>query len=1198
MKHNLHKAKRWLAAWLVLLCLATCSLVQAAQTLPFTLMPAFTRLEPLPLAAGDRQWLAQHPVLRVGVSITDLEPVDITVDRNRYRGISADYLNLIASRLDLPLQIHGFARREEAVEALESGGIDILTSANGFVRKHPGLAFTRAYMPDDAVLVQRENLGGPNALAGSRIAVLDGYLDLDVLHAAYPHSELVLAPSLASGLEAVAQGDVQAFIGNEVVVRAYSALRPFMGLRIAGEASLPDAGFAFAVRGTDPVLLGLLDRALASIDASLRREILGRWTTGLGSDIGQPRVALSAEEQAWLHAHPRVRVAASDYPPYLYRDRQGNWAGLNRDVLATISSMSGLQFDYVPSASIADSLQALKAGNADMNTTLSENPERKAFLGFSHAFGGQGWVFVVRGNGPPVASLEDMAGRVLALPRQHALESSLREEYPNIILRLVDTYDQARDLVRRGEADATLDSEVSAWRSVGRYPPGELKVGRSVEGRWAADRFAVRLDEPLLLSILNKSLEAYPVPELRAVRIKWLGAVDGPPPAWQRIAPWVWWALAAAVLFGLVSLMWNSRLKAQIQQREQAEEALSDQLAFQRALLDGIPNPIYVRDLQGRMVSCNKSYEEVFSTRLALVHGKLLPEVALIAADKAAQLHADYLALLQDQQPRFADRQIELKGQPVDAWQWMVPFYRADGQLQGMLGGWIDISERKRLEAELVHARQVAEQASQAKSAFLATMSHEIRTPMAAIIGLLELERETARLHGGEPSQALDVAYQSARDLIALIGDSLDLAKIEAGSLQLAPETTELRPFFATIVQLFSAQAQQKGLRLELDLAAGLDGSYWFDPLRLRQVIHNLLSNALKFTHQGQVTLEVRLSEQGGLCIEVTDTGVGMDAAQQARLFKPFVQVGAPSGQEVRGTGLGLSICKQLVGLMGGDIRLASVPGQGTRVTLNLDLLRIAAVADSPASSSQLQAGRALQVLVVDDMAANRLVLTQQVSFFGHQVQAVSSAEQALAVWQAQAPDVIISDCNMPGMSGYDLAHAIRAAEAQGSRPRTPIIGSSANASDGEAERCRLAGMDQLLVKPIGLEQLGQLLAGLAAPPAFDMATLRRMTLADNAVMKKMLDELRSNIAQETQVLEAAVTTADWAPMRAALHRLKGVACLIDAAPMAMACAELDSSAKARESSGLAQQWATLRERLQALSLDIEKQLSEISYKV
>jgi len=1068
MKHAHHASKRWLAAWLALLCLASCGLAQAAQSLPFTLMPAFTQLSPLVLAPSDQQWLQRHGVLRVGVSITDHEPVDITVDRNRYRGISADYLNLIASRLGVPLQIHGFARREEAVDALQNREIDILTSANGFERQVPGLAFTRAYMPDDAVLVVRDTGAAGTLPDGGKVAVLDGYTDLGVLHETYPGNQIVVAPSLASGLEAVAQGDVQGFIGNEVVVRAYSALRPFMGLRIADSARLPAAGFAFAVRRGDSPLQSMLDRALASIDEPLRREILGRWTAGLGSDIAQPRVQLSTDEAQWRREHPKVRVIASEYPPYLYRDRQGNWVGLNRDVLATVSSMTGLQFEFVPSGSIAQNLQALRNGTADMSTTLSESPERKAFLGFSHSFGGQGWVLVVRGKGAAVASLDDLAGRVLALPREHALESELRQQYPRIRLRLVDTYDQARDLVRKGEADATLDSEVSAWRSVARYPQGELKVGRSIEGGWAADRFAVRLAEPQLLSILNKSLEAYPVAELRAVRIKWLGAVDGQAPVWQRIAPWVWWALAAALLFGLVSLMWSSRLKAQILQRE-------------------------------------------------------------------------------------------------------------------------------RLEAELVKAREVAEQASQAKSGFLATMSHEIRTPMAAIIGLLELERETTRLRGGEPSRAVDVAYQSARDLIALIGDSLDLAKIESGSVQLLPEAVELRPFFEALIQLFAAQAGQRGLALELSLTADAEGTYRFDPLRLRQVMHNLLSNALKFTQQGGVGIDVQALADSQLQVTVRDTGVGIDNEQQRRLFKPFVQVGGqPDGQ---GTGLGLSICKQLVGLMGGQIELSSVVGEGTQVVLLLPLPRMAALPETAIAHTPAETPtRALRVLVVDDLSANRLVVGQQVAFFGHAVHTASSGEEALAWWRDHPVDVVITDCRMPGMSGYALAQAIRRAEAEAGRLPVPIFGCSANGQAQEAERCREAGMNQLLVKPLELQALGRLLASLGVPPAFDMDTLRRMTQADGQVMRRMLEELLRNIAQEQEGLTTAVSNADWSALRASLHRLKGVACLIDAGPMAKACAALDATARAQAPAPLGEQWLALKARLDALAQDIAHQLWEMSY--
>lgn len=731
------------------------------------------------------------------------------------------------------------------------------------------------------------------------------------------------------------------------------------------------------------------------------------------------RVELSVAERRWIASHPRVTVVGSQYPPYLFRTRQGAWVGLNSDVLATIAQMTGLQFDYAPSESIAQSLELLRSGQADMSTTLSETAERREFLGFTHSIGGQSWVFIVRAPQLGLASLDELAGQTLALPAQHALESTLREDHPGIRLLLVDSLEQAREKVRNGEALATIDSEIGAYSVIGNDPV--LKVGRGVEGKWAPDRFSVRRSAPELESILNKALEAFPVAELRAVRMKWLGALAPPAPAWQRIAPWIYWTVAAAVLFGLVSLVWSSRLRAQINQRQKAEQALNDQLAFKRALLDGIPNPIYVRDLEGRLITCNKSYEQAFSMRLEDVKGRRLTDIDVIPEELARQLHADYLSLLEDPQPVFADRCIEFEGQRTDAYQWTVPFYSADGQLQGLLGGWIDITERKQLEVALVEARQQAEQANQAKSTFLATMSHEIRTPMAVIIGLLELERETTLDRGEQPSRRLETAHQSARELIALIGDSLDLARIEAGSLQLEPQARALAPFLKAIVEQFQAQALAQGLDLRLQLASEAEGVYWFDPLRLRQVLTNLLGNALKFTHLGLVELQVSRtgcdSLQGvGLRLCVRDTGIGISKQQQSALFQPFAQAGA--GAEYGGSGLGLSICRQLVELMGGNIALRSVPGKGTEVSVELTLEALATEPVAPAPTRGLAGGPARRILVVDDLSASRLVLSQQLEFLGHEVLAVENGQSALQAWQDGDFDLVLSDCNMPVMNG------------------------------------------------------------------------------------------------------------------------------------------------------------------------------------
>jgi two-component system sensor histidine kinase EvgS len=1191
-----------LCALLLLLC-AWSRTGSAAQNLPFTLGPPFLNLQMLVLDSTDRDWLDQRKVLRVGIAIADYEPIDITSDRNRYQGVSADYLGLISSKLSMPVQVMGFAKRDEALTALRDGRIDLLTSANGYERAVTDLAFTREYMPDRAVVVGLGNDASLTAsLKGKRVVLLDGYADADVVHRAYPDSQIILAPSLHSAFEALIQDDADAFIGNEVIARSYSALRPYLGLQIKFESALPLVGFAFALRRDDTRLLGLVDRSLASLDESVGREIMSRWTAGLGADVVGQRLQFSAAEQRWIRRNNQVTVAASQHPPYLFKDANDRWVGLNADILARISRMSGLQFVFLETSSTQQTLDALINGQADMNTSLAENPERKQLLDFTYSFGGNSWVFVVRDDQASPVGLGELNGKTLALPARHALEAFIKDQYPQIHLRRVDTYEDARRLVEEGKAEATIQNEVGAWM----YPPGRLKVGRSVDGKWSPDRFSVLKSEPELLSILNKALEEFPVAEMRAIRVKWLGAVISQPSMWQQVPAWVYWSMGFAVLLVLVSLGWNSRLQFQIRQRLQAQEQLRDQLAFKRALFDGIPNPIYVRDLQGRLVSCNRSYEESFGISFEQMNGRRLIDVNLIPRPIAERMHADYMALLDTQEPVFIDRSMELFGKPIEAWQWTVPFYRADGELQGLLGGWIDITERKRLERDLIAARQQADQANRAKTEFLTTMSHDIRTPMAAIIGLLELERERAIARGEDPSLGLDIAWRSAQELIVLIGESLDLAKIESGQLQLSLAPTQLQPLLEDAFQLFERQAQLAGVALTLRVAPQAHGYYWLDPLRLRQVLHNLIGNALKFTCEGSVSIVVDcigLDQQNvRLNIRVADTGVGISAEQQALVFQPFSQATAERAIRFGGSGLGLSICKQLMTLMGGKIHLSSEEGLGTQVDIDL----IVAVAAAPSASIaarpvMIKAVKPLRLLVVDDLSSSRLVLDQQLTFMGHHVTALSGAEAALQTWQDQPFDAVISDCNMPGMNGYELAQAIRQIEHVQGLSRCPVIGCTANAMSDERERCVASGMDALLVKPVSLAQLTEQLEGLGVDHAdefsseqpFDIQTLLAMTQANDAQMQRMLTELWRNLYHEQVIMVPAVSERNWSALSASIHRLKGIACLIDAVPLAKSCAQLDSRVRAQSATDLAPSWQSLQIAIDALRADLQTHLRE-----
>ncbi|SEM33265.1 two-component system, NarL family, sensor histidine kinase EvgS [Pseudomonas sp. ok272] len=409
-------------------------------------------------------------------------------------------------------------------------------------------------------------------------------------------------------------------------------------------------------------------------------------------EVASASLGLDAQERAWIAEHPRVIVASVQYPLYLFKDEQGQWNGLNNDILQRISSMTGIEFVHEESFSTDHLLGLLESGRADMSTTLAANEERQTFLDFTHAFGGSGWVFVGRSGAVAVHSLADLSGKVLALPTRHALETGIRADYPQIQLRSVKTYAEARALVESGEAYATIENETGAYL----YPAGRLLIGSRIEGKWEADKLALRKGQPHLLSILNKALEAFSAAELRAMRFKWLGSVlpSKPPTLWQRVYLWGCWGAVVASLFTLLSLLWGRRLKRQVEQQRNVERQLSDQLAFQATLINAMPDPVFVRDLEGRLIQCNKSYEDRLSTRFDQVQGKRLTEVDTFPIDTARLLHGEIMEQLSHRKGRFVERRLLFKCGVRDVYQWTVPFYSADGLLQGVVGGWREIGER------------------------------------------------------------------------------------------------------------------------------------------------------------------------------------------------------------------------------------------------------------------------------------------------------------------------------------------------------------------------------------------------------------------------------------------------------------------------------------------------------------------------
>ena len=677
-------------------------------------------------------------------------------------------------------------------------------------------------------------------------------------------------------------------------------------------------------------------------------------------------------------------------------------------------------------------------------------------------------------------------------------------------------------------------------------------------------------------------------------------------------------------------------------ERSRAAAVLQDTTERTRRIIEAATDAFVSIDSSDTITGINRAAEMTFGHSREEAVGRSIAETIIAPSYRAAYEQGLKAYLAAEGEP--ASLVLELMAAHRDGHEF--PIEAAIWPVRGS-HGWEfnafarDISARKRAQQELAAARDASEEASRLKTEFLATMSHEIRTPMNGILGMTRLLLDTTL--DTDQRECAEAVERSAQALLMIINDILDISKIEAGRLELEAVDFDLAAVMADVTELLAPEAREKGLELTSTIAPDIPSGLRGDPGRLRQVLTNLVGNAVKFTDRGSVSVSAYLADAPAsgfnVGFDVVDTGIGIPEQNLPSIFEAFRQADASTTRRFGGTGLGLAITRELVTRMGGEISVESEPGRGSRFSFSVRLARAAGVVTAPSREPVARPGpvEGARILIVEDNLVNQRILVKSLERAGYGVEVAPTGLAAVEAASRSQYDAILMDCQMPEMDGFEATRRVRLEE--GSGRHTPIIAITASAMRSDRDRCLAAGMDDFIPKPVNpgdlLVTLGRWV-GPARPPAmtaprgagetrtqggeatmqageaagprpeneyaatgesFDVSALRDLRLSlgpgGDAAFQEIVDAFLGDTLLSLDWIQSAAAAREPDQFARAVHRLRGSAASFRAERLAGLCSKAEQLARAGDLARASGVVPLIRDEVEVVSHALQAELAE-----